>query len=107
MNAAYSTGSDSKSGKTTQLPPRRSEHAGRHFVSFEQPIIRPNKSGVRPSDVPSRVVVWGLFHLRGPWFSDQWLICTPSFLIQGWMSGNGMLASQTCDYRSDGGESRH
>ena len=35
------------------------------FVPFEQPIIRPNLSGVRPSDVPNRLVVWGLFHL--PW----------------------------------------
>jgi len=35
------------------------------FVPFEQPIIRPNMSGVRPSDVPNRVVVWGLFRL--PW----------------------------------------
>src|SRR5262249_41694835 len=36
---------------------------GDNFVPFEQPIIRPNMSGVRPSDVPNRVVVWGLFHL--------------------------------------------
>jgi hypothetical protein len=35
------------------------------FTPFEQPIIRPNVYGVRPSDVPNRVVVWGLFHL--PW----------------------------------------
>jgi hypothetical protein len=33
------------------------------FIPFEQPVIRPNAYGVRPSDVPNRVVVWGTFHL--------------------------------------------
>jgi hypothetical protein len=33
------------------------------FIPFEQPVIRPNVYGVRPSDVPNRVVVWGTFRL--------------------------------------------
>jgi hypothetical protein len=33
------------------------------FIPFEQPVIRPNVYGVRPSDVPNRLVVWGTFHL--------------------------------------------
>jgi hypothetical protein len=33
------------------------------FIPFEQPVIRPNAYGIRPSDVPNRVVVWGTFHL--------------------------------------------
>jgi hypothetical protein len=33
------------------------------FIPFEQPVIRPNAYGVRPSDVPNRLVVWGTFHL--------------------------------------------
>jgi Carboxypeptidase regulatory-like domain len=33
------------------------------FIPFEQPVIRPNAYGVRPSDVPNRVVVWGTFRL--------------------------------------------
>ena len=35
------------------------------FLPFEQPVIRPNASGILPSDVPNRVVSWGVFHL--PW----------------------------------------
>ncbi len=35
------------------------------FVPFEQPVIRPNASGVLSSDVPHRVVGWGTFPL--PW----------------------------------------
>jgi hypothetical protein len=35
------------------------------FLPFEQPVIRPNASGILPSDVPHRVVSWGVFHL--PW----------------------------------------
>jgi len=35
------------------------------FLPFEQPVIRPNVSGILPSDVPHRVVSWGVFHL--PW----------------------------------------
>jgi hypothetical protein len=35
------------------------------FLPFEQPVIRPNVSGILPSDVPNRVVSWGMFHL--PW----------------------------------------
>jgi hypothetical protein len=35
------------------------------FVPFEQPVIRPNLSGVLPSDVPHRLVTWGIFDL--PW----------------------------------------
>jgi hypothetical protein len=33
------------------------------YIPFEQPVIRPNVYGVRPSDVPNRVVVWGKFRL--------------------------------------------
>jgi hypothetical protein len=33
------------------------------FIPFEMPVIRPNAYGVRPSDVPNRVVAWGIFHL--------------------------------------------
>jgi hypothetical protein len=33
------------------------------FIPFEQPVIRPNVYGVRPSDVPNRVVAWGTFRL--------------------------------------------
>jgi Carboxypeptidase regulatory-like domain len=33
------------------------------YMPFEQPVIRPNASGVLPSDVPNRVVAWGLFRL--------------------------------------------
>jgi hypothetical protein len=33
------------------------------FIPFEQPVIRPNAYGVRPSDVPHRFVTWGTFHL--------------------------------------------
>jgi hypothetical protein len=35
------------------------------FLPFEQPVIRPNVSGILASDVPNRVVSWGVFHL--PW----------------------------------------
>jgi hypothetical protein len=35
------------------------------FLPFEQPVIRPNVSGILPSDVPNRVVSWGMFEL--PW----------------------------------------
>jgi Carboxypeptidase regulatory-like domain len=35
------------------------------FLPFEQPVIRPNASGILPSDVPNRVVSWGVVHL--PW----------------------------------------
>ncbi len=35
------------------------------FLPFQQPVIRPNVSGTLPSDVPNRVVTWGVFHL--PW----------------------------------------
>jgi hypothetical protein len=33
------------------------------FIPFEQPVIRSNAYGVRPSDVPNRLVAWGTFHL--------------------------------------------
>jgi len=33
------------------------------FIPFEEPVIRPNVYGVRPSDVPNRVVAWGTFRL--------------------------------------------
>jgi hypothetical protein len=33
------------------------------FMPFEQPVIRPNVSGVLPSDVPNRLLTWGLFNL--------------------------------------------
>jgi hypothetical protein len=33
------------------------------FIPFEQPVIRPNVYGIRPADIPNRVVVWGIFHL--------------------------------------------
>jgi hypothetical protein len=35
------------------------------FVTFQQPVIRPNVSGILPSDVPHRVIVWGVVRL--PW----------------------------------------
>jgi hypothetical protein len=35
------------------------------LVPFEQPVIRPNVSGILPSDVPHRLITWGLFPL--PW----------------------------------------
>lgn len=33
------------------------------FMPFEQPVIRPNVSGILPSDVPHRVVTWALLNL--------------------------------------------
>lgn len=33
------------------------------FIPFEQPVIRPNVYGIRPADIPHRVVAWGTFHL--------------------------------------------
>jgi hypothetical protein len=33
------------------------------LIPFEQPVIRHNAYGVRPSDVPNRLVAWGTFHL--------------------------------------------
>jgi hypothetical protein len=33
------------------------------YIPFEQPVVRPNVYGVRPSDVPNRLVVWGRFRL--------------------------------------------
>ena len=35
------------------------------FVPFQQPVIRPNVSGILSSDVPQRVVIWGVAPL--PW----------------------------------------
>ena len=35
------------------------------FLPFEQPVIRPNVSGILPQDVPNRVVSWGKFQLPG------------------------------------------
>jgi len=35
------------------------------YIPFEQPVIRPNVSGFTTSDVPNRLVGWGIFHL--PW----------------------------------------
>jgi hypothetical protein len=35
------------------------------YMPFEEPVIRPNASGILPSDVPHRVVTWGIFSL--PW----------------------------------------
>src|SRR5216684_1479456 len=35
------------------------------FLPFEQPVIRPNVSGILSQDVPNRAVTWGIFHL--PW----------------------------------------
>jgi len=35
------------------------------YMPFEQPVIRPDASGVLPSDVPNHVLTWGLFQL--PW----------------------------------------
>jgi hypothetical protein len=35
------------------------------LVPFEQPVIRPNVSGILPSDVPNRLLTWGIFDL--PW----------------------------------------
>jgi hypothetical protein len=33
------------------------------YVPFEQPVIRTDVYGIRPSDVPHRFVTWGRFHL--------------------------------------------
>jgi hypothetical protein len=33
------------------------------YEPFEDPVIRPNVSGVLPSDVPNRLLTWGLFEL--------------------------------------------
>src|SRR5579862_3087774 len=33
------------------------------YMPFEQPVIRPNVSGILPSDVPNRLLTWGLFSL--------------------------------------------
>jgi hypothetical protein len=33
------------------------------LIPFERPVIRPNVYGVRPSDIPNRLVAWGTFHL--------------------------------------------
>jgi hypothetical protein len=33
------------------------------YMPFEQPVIRPNVSGILPSDVPHRLVTWGVFDL--------------------------------------------
>jgi hypothetical protein len=33
------------------------------YMPFEQPVIRPNVSGVLSSDVPHRLVTWGVFQL--------------------------------------------
>jgi hypothetical protein len=33
------------------------------LIPFEQPVIRPNVYGIRPSDVPNRLVAWGTFRL--------------------------------------------
>jgi Carboxypeptidase regulatory-like domain len=35
------------------------------YMPFEEPVIRPNVSGILASDVPHRVVTWGIFSL--PW----------------------------------------
>jgi hypothetical protein len=35
------------------------------YMPFEEPVIRPNVSGILPSDAPHRVVTWGIFSL--PW----------------------------------------
>ena len=33
------------------------------FIPFQQAVIRPNSYGIRPTDVPSRLVTWGTFQL--------------------------------------------
>jgi hypothetical protein len=33
------------------------------YIPFEQPVIRPDVYGIRPSDIPQRFVVWGRFRL--------------------------------------------
>jgi hypothetical protein len=35
------------------------------YITFQQPVIRPNVFGILPADVPHRVVVWG--NVRLPW----------------------------------------
>ena len=35
------------------------------FIPFQQPVIRPNVSGILASDVPNRLISWGIFTL--PW----------------------------------------
>jgi hypothetical protein len=42
------------------------------LVPFEAPVIRPNTSGILSSDIPHRVLAWGLVHL--PWWK---LIVSP------------------------------
>jgi hypothetical protein len=42
------------------------------FVPVQAPVIRPNVYGISSSDVPDRVLAWGLFHL--PWWK---LIASP------------------------------
>jgi hypothetical protein len=33
------------------------------YMPFEEPVIRPNVSGILPSDVPNRILAWGVFQL--------------------------------------------
>jgi hypothetical protein len=33
------------------------------FIPFQIPVIRPNAYGVQPSDIPSRLLVWGFVHI--------------------------------------------
>ncbi len=33
------------------------------FIPFQIPVIRPTLSGVQPSDIPNRLLVWGFVHL--------------------------------------------
>jgi len=33
------------------------------YMPFEQPVIRPNVTGILPSDVPNRLITWGSFDL--------------------------------------------
>ena len=33
------------------------------FIPFAQPVIRPNVYGILPSDIPDRIVTWGIFSL--------------------------------------------
>ena len=35
------------------------------FIPFAAPVIRPNVYGILPSDIPNRLVAWGIFAL--PW----------------------------------------
>lgn len=46
------------------------------FIPIQVPILRPNLYGILPSDIPSRLLIWGFVHV--PWK----MVFTPIFDIQ-------------------------